>query len=242
MIVKKVFLQESMMKVGISIIAGVIWTVVLLVLYRIPIGLLDTDWRLPLFLAISWILGLVLIVCTAGDRKKDPSGRFLVTIDENTGLANRRAFKGHVEPLLKAAVNFSQKSLVVILNINNLDKIIQEKGDDEAEQIVSHVAHAFLDSLRGSDVLARYDKDELVAFLPKASRDNADTVAERIMLKIGVESGEIANTQNIHVSIGFAQFDPEAPLSLDYLIREAYENMIQNMAMNGTEAVTEKDG
>ena len=212
-----------------SILAGIVWTAVLLVLYRIPIGAQGADWRLPLFLVISWVLGLVLIAWVAFGRQLDPTKGMLITVDENTGLANRRAFQGHVEPLLKAAVRFVEKSLVVILNINNLDRIIADEGDEEAEQIVIHVAQAFLDSLRGSDILARYDKDELVAFLPKASTVFSETVTERIMMNVAAQRRQMENPQDLNVSIGYAEFDPVAPQSLDYLIRQAYKDMIKSM-------------
>jgi len=217
------------MKVAVSIISGVVWTVVLLILYRIPIGAQGADWRLPLFLTISWVLGLVLIAWVAFGRAVDPTKGILITVDENTGLANRRAFQGHVEPLLKAAVRFSEKSLVVILNINNLDRIIVNEGDEVAEQIVIHVAQAFLDSLRGSDILARYDKDELVAFLPKASTVFSETVTERIMMNVAAQRRQMENPLDLNVSIGYAEFDPIAPQSLDYLIRQAYKDMIRSM-------------
>ena len=217
------------MKVVVSIISGVVWTAVLLILYRLPIGAQGADWRLPLFLIISWVLGFVLIAWVAFGRQGDPTKGIIITVDENTGLANRRAFQGHVEPLLKAAVRFSEKSLVVILNINNLDRIIIDEGDDEAEQIVIHVAQAFLDSLRGSDILARYDKDELVAFLPKASTVFSGTVTERIMMNVAAQRRLMENPQDLNVSIGYAEFDPVAPQSLDYLIRQAYKDMIRSM-------------
>ncbi len=217
------------MKIVSSLIVGVVWTAVLLILYRVPIGAQGTDWRLPLFLIISWVLGLVLMALVAFGREVDPTKGILTTVDEHTGLANRRAFQGLVEPLLKAAVRFSEKSLVIILNINNLDRIIQDDGDEEAEQIVSHVAHAFLDSLRGSDILARYDKDELVAFLPKAATEFTGRVTDRIMMNVAVQRRHLEIPQDFQVSIGYAEFDPIAPQSLDYLIRQAYKDMIRSM-------------
>ena len=221
------------MKIILSIVSGVVWTAVLLFLYWMPIGAQGTDWRLPLFLLLSWILGLVLIAWVALGREGDPTKGIIITVDENTGLANRRAFQGHVEPLLKAAVRFSEKSLVVILNINNLDRIIVDEGDDEAEFIVSHVAQAFLDSLRGSDILARYDKDELVAFLPKASMVFSERVTERIMMNVAAQRRQMENPQDLNVSIGYAEFDPVAAQSLDYLIRQAYKDMIRSMGEAG---------
>lgn len=217
------------MKIVGSIISGVVWTAVLLILYWIPIGAQGADWRLPLFLVISWVLGLVLIAWVVFGREVDPTRGMLTTVDEHTGLANRRAFQGLVEPLLKAAVRFSENSLVVILNINNLDRIIQDEGDEEAEQIVIHVAHAFLNSLRGSDILARYDKDELVAFLPKASAVFSGRVTERIMKNVAAQRKQMENPQDLNVSIGYAEFDHVAPQSLDYLIRQAYKDMIRSM-------------
>ena len=136
------------MRVAGTIISGAAWTAVLIVLYRMPVGPHGADWRLPLFLVISWVLGLILVFWIALGRESDPTRGIIITVDESTGLANRRAFQGHVEPLLKAAVRFSEKSLVMILNINNLDRIIQNEGDEEAERIVIHVAQAFLDSLQ----------------------------------------------------------------------------------------------
>ncbi len=229
------------MKHVYPIISGVVWTVVLLILYRTPIGAQGADWRLPLFLAISWILGLVLIAWVVFGRQVDPTKGILITVDENTGLANRRAFQGHVEPLLKAAVRNVEKSLVVILNINNLDRIIADEGDEVAEEIVIHVAQAFLDSLRGSDILARYDKDELVAFLPKASSVFSETVTERIMMNVAAQRREMENPQDLNVSVGYAEFDPVAAQSLDYLIRQAYKDMIRSMGEMNTNSEPEPE-
>jgi diguanylate cyclase (GGDEF)-like protein len=229
------------MKHVYPIISGVVWTAVLLILYRMPIGAQGADWRLPLFLVISWILGLVLIAWVVFGRQVDPTKGILITVDENTGLANRRAFQGHVEPLLKAAVRNVEKSLVVILNINNLDRIIADEGDEVAEEIVIHVAQAFLDSLRGSDILARYDKDELVAFLPKASTVFSDTVTERIMMNVAAQRREMEKPQDLNVSIGYVEFDPVAPQSLDYLIRQAYKDMIRSMGEVNTNSEPEPE-
>jgi diguanylate cyclase (GGDEF)-like protein len=219
------------MKIVFTIISGLVWTAVLGILYWLPIGAQG-----PLFLIISWVLGLVLIAWVALGRPVDPTKGILITVDENTGLANRRAFQGHVEPLLKAAVRNVEKSLVVILNINNLDRIIVSEGDEEAEQIVFHVAQAFLDSLRGSDILARYDKDELVAFLPKASTVFSERVTERIMMNVAAQRRQMERPQDLNVSIGYAEFDPVAPQSLDVLIRQAYKDMIKSMGETNAES------
>ena len=224
------------MRIITCIVSGFVWTAFLLILYQMPIGAHGVDWRLPLFLTISWVLGLVLVIWLTSGRAVDPTKGMLITVDENTGLANRRAFQGHVEPLLKAAVRFGEKSLVVILNINNLDKIIDEEGDEEAEVVVIHVAQAFLDSLRGSDILARYDKDELVAFLPKASMEFSEKVTERIMMNVQVQRSKLEKPQTFNVSVGYAEFDHVAPQSLDYLIRQAYKDMIRNMGEVNSES------
>jgi diguanylate cyclase (GGDEF)-like protein len=211
------------------------WTAGLAFVYMIPHKTGVADLRLPLMLGLSWALGIVLIgvaVSPAGSFWGSPASGSKVTlktIDESTGLSNRRAFQGLVEPLLSAAERFSEKSMVVILNVNDLDKLIDSRGDEAAEQIVVHVAEAFLESLRGSDILARYDKDELVAFLPKASLVFAETISERVMLNVAAQHRQMEDKHEIKFSIGFAEFDPVAPEPIDKLIRRAYENMIDEM-------------
>lgn len=217
------------MKMIGSIISGIVWTILVLFLYHLPLGVQGIDWRLPVLAGLSWAAGLAFIGSIALNRNRGPARLIIRTIDDSTGLANRRAFQGLVEPLLKAAVRFSEVGLVVILNINNLDKVIETEGDGAAEEIVFHVAQAFLDSLRGSDILARYDKDELVAFLPKASSEFSQTVTERIMGNVAVQYGKMETPRDLNVSIGYSEFDPLAPQSLDFLIRQAYKEMIKSM-------------
>jgi hypothetical protein len=42
------------------------------------------------------------------------------------------------------------------------------------------------------------------------------------------------------VSIGYAEFDPVAPQSLDYLIRQAYKDMIRGMGEANTNSEYEQ--
>ncbi|MDF1534933.1 MAG: diguanylate cyclase [bacterium] len=222
-------------RISIGFGSTLFWTAGLVLVYMIPHKAGVADLRLSLLLGLSWALGVVLIgvaVTPAGSFWGEPSsasGRTLKTVDESTGLSNRRAFQGLVEPLLSAAERFSEKSLVVMLNVNDLDKLIDSRGDEAAEQIVVLVAQAFLDSLRGSDILARYDKDELVAFLPKASLVFAETIYERVMMNVAAQHRQMEDQHEIRFSIGFAEFDPVAPEPIERLIRRAYENMISEM-------------
>ena len=222
-------------RVTIGFVSAAAWTAGLALVYMIPGKAGVADLRLPLLLGLSWALGVVLVgvaMSPAGSFWGSPasgSQMTLKTIDESTGLSNRRAFQGLVEPLLSASERFSEKSMVVILNVNDLDNLIDSRGDEAAEQIVVHVAEAFLESLRGSDILARYDKDELVAFLPKASLVFAETISERVMMNVAAQHRQMEDKHEVKFSIGFAEFDPEAPEAIEKLIRRAYENMIAEM-------------
>jgi diguanylate cyclase (GGDEF)-like protein len=222
-------------RISIGFGSAAIWTAGLALVYMLPQKTGVADLRLPLLLGLAWVLGIVLIgvAVSPGNSFWGTSGAaadvILQTVDESTGLSNRRAFQGLVEPLLSAAERFSEKSLVVILNVNDLDRLIDSRGDEAAEQVVVHVAKAFLDSLRGSDILARYDKDELVAFLPKASLVFAQTISARVMMNVEVQHRKMEDKHEIKFSIGFAEFDPVAPEPIERLIRRAYENMIVEM-------------
>jgi diguanylate cyclase (GGDEF)-like protein len=118
--------------------------------------------------------------------------------------------------------------------VDNLDNISEEYGDEEAERVIVRVSRALLDSLRAADLLGRHDKDELVAFLPKASSLSWETISERIRMNVAAQNSRFEKSFHISVSVGHAEYDPIAPVSLDLLLRQAYEGMIKEMGKDET--------
>jgi hypothetical protein len=57
------------------------------------------------------------------------------------------------------------------------------------------------------------------------------------MMNVAAQHRQMDPPRDLNVSLGYAEFDPLAPQSLDYLIRQAYKDMIKSMGEMNNESV-----
>ncbi len=180
-------------------------------------------------LGIIWVLGLaVLGTVTLYFREKQKQVeefRNLALVDDLTGLNNRRAFFALAHQQMEWAERFSEKALVVFFDLDGMKQINDNFGHDEGDSALVSVAEALLESFRGSDIVARYAGDEFVAFLPKSSLAFWEMIAQRVLENVRKRNESIIKGYSLSISIGVAQFDPDTPESLEYLIKEADRSM-----------------
>ncbi len=182
---------------------------------------------------LAWLLGMGIVgilwkVQGAGGSPGEKES-VIAMLDEVTGLHNRRAFHGLVTPQLAAAEKQMDKALVMVVNLDDFDRIVGSYGKEEGHRSLRLVSEALMSSFRGTDIVARYGDDEFAAFLPNASRLFDERILERIQENVAARNRDIGGTYNLSVSIGIAEFDPLAPVALDKLIRSAFDVMIGAM-------------
>ena len=214
--------------------AGLAWTAGLMIAYGFPLEYFAAAWRLKAIFVLAWVLGLALLWQWAGLRGHKRAGKAekdhaAENVDPVTGLPTRAYFRGIVQDYLDACGERDEKSLVLLICVKDLDKIAESHGDEEAERVMVRVSRALLDSLRGADLLARHDKDEMVAFLPKAASISWEAIAERILFNVAAQNNQFDKPYVISVSTGHSEFDPASPLPLELLLRHAYEEMIKEL-------------
>lgn len=182
---------------------------------------------------LTWLLGMGIIGILARRftemGQQQDKERVISLLDEVTGLNNRRAFHALSEPQLAVAEKQVETALVMVVNLDEYEQIVKIHGHEEGNRSMRLVADALMSSFRAADVVARYGDDEFTAFLPKASRDFGGKILERIREKVEAGNRDIGGAYNLSVSIGCAEFDPVAPVSLDRLIRTAFDAMIMEM-------------
>ena len=134
--------------------------------------------------------------------------------DPLTRLYNRRTFLKACEQELETSQQKQRPFSILMVDLDHFKKINDKFGHSVGDAALVAAVHAMQDSIRGSDILARWGGEEFAALLPNASLEAAHVVAER--LRINVERVEMPlevtgpngpEIVRMTVSIGLATYD-----------------------------------
>lgn len=148
--------------------------------------------------------------------------RTMASTDPLTGLSNRRRFAELLERYYDEANRYGHDLTCCMCDLDHYKDFNDAFGHQVGDEILVEAAKVIGDSLRSSDVAARYGGDEFVLLLPHTSVDRACSVAERVREKIVAISdkyGQIDST--LGVSIGVASLNIDHPDSGDKLLAMA---------------------
>lgn len=104
--------------------------------------------------------------------------------DSLTGLYNRRFFDKQLQVAFDHAKTQQLPLTVMIADIDNFKRINDSFSHAIGDDVLRIIASLFTNTLRGSDVVARYGGEEIVAFFPETTLENAKLVCEKIRQKI----------------------------------------------------------
>ena len=127
--------------------------------------------------------------------------------DELTGLLNMRAFSTILDKEIAAAARYNNPFTIVMIDVDGLKDVNDCFGHTTGSRLINVVASAIKNSVRNSDVLARFGGDEFIALMTHTTTEHARYAAERIRAAIDntsfdMDGKRIATT----VSIGIASF------------------------------------
>ncbi len=130
--------------------------------------------------------------------------------DDLTGLLNMRAFNSILESEIARVMRYAQPFTVIMIDVDGLKSVNDRYGHTAGSRLITTIAQSIKDSVRSTDVLARYGGDEFVILMAHSSTDNARMAAERIRTAIHNTSFDIkGNRISTTVSVGIASF-PES--------------------------------
>jgi diguanylate cyclase (GGDEF)-like protein/PAS domain S-box-containing protein len=176
---------------------------------NLSVSLVRDDSASPLYF-ISQIEDI-----TARKAMEDELAR-LATMDELTGLRNRRGFLAVAEPLARMAERNQQDMALLYIDLDNLKRINDEHGHMAGDQALIALADLLRGTFRDSDVLARWGGDEFVVLLPDA-RLEATVWLDRLRELAGRDP----RFSQLSFSVGVAVYEWEHLASIDALIHQA---------------------
>lgn len=156
----------------------------------------------------------------------------LVELSEKDGLTqllNRRAFTEKAKQSLNHSERQRHSCALIMLDIDHFKLYNDNYGHAEGDQCLKMVADCLKRSIhRKSDLLGRYGGEEFIIFLPEASLDAAQVVAERLLTNVRKAAlPHQASLVSDHVSISIGISTSEPGSTLDKLILAADKNLYQ---------------
>jgi diguanylate cyclase (GGDEF)-like protein len=169
------------------------------------------DWgHATLLVLVGVTVAMALRALTRETQKLNAQLRRDATLDDLTGLLNRRGWREAAEHELARASRDGTSVGLVLLDLDSLKEINDTRGHDEGDRVLVETADRMRTALRAGDVLARLGGDEFGALLMDTSDGQAMAAVHRLT-EMTPELGSF--------SAGAAAWDGKE--ALDELLRRA---------------------
>ena len=140
--------------------------------------------------------------------------------DDLTGLHNRRGFIALATQQLTWARDSGQHMVMFFADLDGLKWINDRYGHGEGDRAISLAAACIKETFRRFDVTARLSGDEFVALIMEEPGRSAETICRRLQMNLADCAGA-ESPYRLSMSIGAAHFDPDNPVPLQELMRQA---------------------
>jgi diguanylate cyclase (GGDEF)-like protein/PAS domain S-box-containing protein len=156
----------------------------------------------------------------------------LSTIDELTGLKNRRAFLETAVPQLKVARRMGHRLTLLFIDLDRMKEINDKLGHLQGDRALIDAANVLRATFRESDLIGRVGGDEFCVLLVGTSED-ADMSGIRLQEGVEEHNKKAQRPFRLALSIGSTTFDPEDPSSIEQLMDRADRSMYEDKARHG---------
>ncbi len=145
----------------------------------------------------------------------------LATLDELTGISNRRGFI----TLSKQGLSFCKRNDIpvslVFLDLDKFKYINDTYGHAEGDKVLVNFAAQMRKTFRNSDLFARLGGDEFVILFMKQTEEQAELAIDRFQQSID-ELNELVNEDyTVSFSHGIVEFNPEVHTSIKDMLDES---------------------
>jgi two-component system, cell cycle response regulator len=153
-------------------------------------------------------------------RDSEAQYRRLSTIDELTGLPNRRGFCELAEQQLKVARRFHQPLVLCFADLDGLKAINDTLGHAVGDDAIRAAAGVLKDTFRGADIVGRLSGDEFAVLAISTSAAGGDCALRRLSHNLAMFNAA-ERPYRLEMSMGMAHHDVDVDERLSDLLARA---------------------
>lgn len=135
-----------------------------------------------------------------------------------TGVANRLGVREYLFEGLNNWRNNQSPFSLILIDIDHFKQFNDTHGHDVGDKVLKGAAEIFRNSVRITDLVARWGGEEFIVICPNTDTHQATTVAENLRARLA--SAEIFNGLKVTASFGVASMNTP---SLEHLFKQADE-------------------
>jgi diguanylate cyclase (GGDEF)-like protein len=154
--------------------------------------------------------------------------RQLATVDDLTGLANRRGFFALGEHHLLVAARTRTAVALLFVDVDGLKGVNDEFGHSTGDLLLKEVADVLRQTIRASDLAGRIGGDEFCVLLMGDPDLDADRAVERMRATTAAHNARPGRDFRVSLSIGLSALPSGRSVTLEELIDAADEGMYED--------------
>jgi len=151
---------------------------------------------------------LILLICLSGLALIDKLNSQTIR-DGLTGLFNQVYIRHRLQEEYYRAKRYDHPLSLLIIDPDNFKSLKDRLGHAAGDHLLRYFGQLIRDTVRPSDIAARFGGEEFLIILPDTGKDDARTVAERLRQRISESPFRIDGTTEdvrLTVSIGASAF------------------------------------
>lgn len=152
----------------------------------------------------------------------------MATMDELTGLSNRRGFESLAQHAINYCRRLNKPATMLFFDLDDFKHINDQYGHAEGDLALKTFSEILKNAFRNSDVIARLGGDEFVVLLTNTSETMANVVLQRLQTMLDDHNLLAQQDYQLSYSVGLQDYNPEQHQGITDLIRAADQSMYVN--------------
>ena len=162
---------------------------------------------------------IILLICLTGLAISERMTSLIIK-EGLTGLFNQIYIRQRLEEEIYRSKRYNHPLSLLMIDLDNFKGLNDRYGHTAGDHLLKYFSRLILETVRPSDIAARYGGEEFLIILPETSKEEAQTVAERLRKRISLYPFRIDSRKEdiqFTISIGVSSF-PEYGQTADELI------------------------